>query len=71
MTDVVIVDAVRTPFGRRDGGLAGDHSVELLGLVQQAVLQRAGLPANQVDQVVTGCIGQVGMQAGTRLQRLS
>jgi acetyl-CoA C-acetyltransferase len=71
MTDVVIVDAVRTPFGRRDGELAGNHSVELLGLVRQAVPQRAGLPANQVDQVVTGCVGQVEIQPGTLLQRSS
>ena len=63
MPDVVVVEAVRTPFGRRDGALAGMHSVELLGLVQQTVLQRAGLDPTAVDQVVAGCVGQVGMQA--------
>ena len=63
MPDVVVVEAVRTPFGKRDGALAGMHSVELLGLVQQTVLQRAGLDPTAVDQVVAGCVGQVGMQA--------
>jgi acetyl-CoA C-acetyltransferase len=63
MADAVVVAAVRTPFGKRDGALAGMHSVELLGLVQQTVLQRAGLDPTAVDQVVAGCVGQVGMQA--------
>ncbi|OSC38979.1 acetyl-CoA C-acyltransferase [Mycobacterium decipiens] len=63
MPDVVIVDAVRTPFGKRNGVLAGMHSVELLGLVQRKLLERAGLAPADVDQVVTGCVGQVGMQA--------
>ena len=63
MPDVVIVDAVRTPFGRRRGGLAGMHSAELLGLVQRAVVERTGVDPNLVDQVVTGCVAQVGMQA--------
>ena len=63
MRDVVIVDAVRTPFGRRNGGLAGAHAVELLGLVQKAVLERSGLAPERVDQVIAGCVAQVGMQA--------
>jgi acetyl-CoA C-acetyltransferase len=63
MRDVVVVDAIRTPFGKRDGGLAGMHSVELLGLVQRTVLERVGLDPAQVDQVIAGCVGQVGMQA--------
>jgi len=61
--DVVIIEAVRTPFGRRDGGLSGMHAVELLGLVQQAVLDRAGLDPARVDQVVAGCVAQIGMQS--------
>ena len=63
MSEVVIVEAVRTPFGRRNGGLAGMHSTDLLGLVQRSVLERAGLDPAAVDQVVAGCVGQVGMQA--------
>ncbi|WP_028935813.1 acetyl-CoA C-acyltransferase [Pseudonocardia spinosispora] len=63
MREVVVVEAVRTPFGRRNGTLSTLHSVDLLGLVQRAVLERAGLPATEVDQVIAGCVGQVGMQA--------
>ena len=66
MPDVVVVEAVRTPFGKRNGALAGMHSVELLGLVQRTVLQRAGLDPTAVDQVVAGCVGQVGMQKGVQ-----
>ncbi|HEY8217608.1 MAG TPA: steroid 3-ketoacyl-CoA thiolase [Acidimicrobiia bacterium] len=62
MNDVVIVEAVRTPVGRRNGGLSTLHSISLLGLVQQEVLTRAGIDAREVGQVVGGCVGQVGMQ---------
>jgi acetyl-CoA C-acetyltransferase len=61
--EVVIADAVRTPFGRRRGSLAGMHSVDLLGHVQQAVIARSGVAAGEIDQVITGCVGQIGMQA--------
>jgi acetyl-CoA C-acetyltransferase len=61
--EVVVVEAVRTPFGKRNGGLSGMHSIELLGLVQRAALDRAGLDPARVDQVVAGCVAQVGMQA--------
>jgi acetyl-CoA C-acetyltransferase len=60
---VVIADAARTAFGRRRGALAGMHSVDLLGRVQQAVVERSGVPASEIDQVITGCVGQIGMQA--------
>src|SRR6476469_7369824 len=63
VSDVVVVEAVRTPFGRRNGGLAGVHAVDLLGLAQRAVLEGAGLDPRAVDQVVAGCVGQAGMQA--------
>jgi acetyl-CoA C-acetyltransferase len=63
MPDVVVVEAVRTPFGRRNGGLASMHAVDLLGLVQRTVLERVGLEPAAVDQVLAGCVGQVGMQA--------
>jgi acetyl-CoA C-acetyltransferase len=62
MNDVVIVEAVRTPVGRRNGGLSTMHSISLLGLVQQEVLARAGVDPLDVGQVVGGCVGQVGMQ---------
>jgi acetyl-CoA C-acetyltransferase len=63
MPEVVIVEAVRTPFGKRGGGLSTTHSVELLGTVLGAVLERAGVDPAEVGQVVGGCVGQVGMQA--------
>lgn len=63
MTKVVLVEAVRTPSGRRNGGLAGMHASELLGLVQREVLTRAGVEATEVGQVIGGCVGQVGMQS--------
>ena len=63
MRDVVIVEAVRTPIGKRGGGLSTMHSAELLGVVQKEVLERAGVDPAAVDQVVGGCISQVGMQA--------
>jgi acetyl-CoA C-acetyltransferase len=63
MPEVVIVDAVRSPFGKRGGGLSTTHSVELLGSVLGALLERTGVDPSTVGQVVGGCVGQVGMQA--------
>ena len=63
MAEVVIVEAVRTPVGRRNGGLSSMHSIDLLGAVQREVLERAGVDPLEVGQVVGGCVGQVGMQA--------
>ncbi len=62
MDEVVIVEAVRTPVGRRNGGLSTMHAISLLGLVQEEVLTRAGVEPGDVGQVVGGCVGQVGMQ---------
>ncbi len=60
---VVIVDAVRTPIGRRNGGLSGCHSVDVLGTAQKALFDRTGVDPLEVGQVVGGCVGQVGMQS--------
>jgi acetyl-CoA C-acetyltransferase len=60
--DVVIIEAVRSPIGKRKGGLSGVHSIELLGQVQKALIDRAGIDPKDVGQVVGGCVGQVGMQ---------
>jgi acetyl-CoA C-acetyltransferase len=60
--DVVIVEAARAPLGRRNGGLATVHPVDLLGTVQQAVVDRAGIDPAQVGQVIGGCVSQVGEQ---------
>ena len=63
MRDVVVVEAVRSPVGRRKGGLSGMHAADLLGEVQRAVVERSGIDPAEVGQVVGGCVGQVGMQA--------
>ncbi len=60
----VIVDAVRTAVGRRDGALRDWHAAALLGHVFEALRARSGLDAEMVDDVVAGCATQVGMQAG-------
>ena len=61
--DVVIVEAVRSPVGRRNGGLSGVHSTDLLGAVQSALIERSGIDPREVGQVVGGCVSQVGMQS--------
>ncbi len=63
MTNVVIVDAVRTPIGRRGGGLSTMHPAELLGLVQKGVIDRSGIDPAAIGQVIGGCVSQVGEQA--------
>jgi acetyl-CoA C-acetyltransferase len=63
MSNVVIVDAVRTPIGRRGGGLSSVHPAELLATVQQALIERTGIDPAAVGQVVGGCVSQVGEQA--------
>ena len=63
MRDAVIVAAVRTPVGKRNGGLSGVHPVDLSAHVLNALAERAGLgdPA-EVDDVIWGCVSQVGEQ---------
>src|SRR5512138_1487508 len=62
MTDVVIVEALRTPVGRRGGGLSTMHPAEILAQVQKAVIDRSGIDPAEVGQVIGGCVSQVGMQ---------
>lgn len=59
----VIVDAVRTPVGRRRGALADAHAVDLSAHVLQALSDRTGLDPAQVDDVIWGCVHQVGQQS--------
>jgi acetyl-CoA C-acetyltransferase len=63
MTDVVIVEAVRSPVGKGNGGLSSVHPIDLLGAVQVAAVRRSGIDAASIDQVVGGCVDQVGEQA--------
>ncbi|GAA1031394.1 steroid 3-ketoacyl-CoA thiolase [Virgisporangium ochraceum] len=59
----VIVEAVRTPIGRRGGWLAGLHAAELLGAAQRALVERAGIDPGLVEQVHGGCVTQGGEQS--------
>ncbi|MGH3206530.1 MAG: steroid 3-ketoacyl-CoA thiolase [Trebonia sp.] len=63
MGTAVIVEAVRTPVGRRGGALAGMHAAEILGAAQGALLDRAGLEPAAVEQVAGGCVTQAGEQS--------
>jgi acetyl-CoA C-acetyltransferase len=63
MADVVIVEAVRTPIGRRNGGLSTVHPADLLGTVLSEVVDRSGIDPAEVEQVVGGCVSQVGEQS--------
>jgi acetyl-CoA C-acetyltransferase len=59
----VIVEAVRTPIGKRGGWLAGLHAAEVLGAAQLALVQRAGIDPTLVEQVAGGCVTQAGEQS--------
>ena len=63
MRDAMIVEAVRTPLGRRNGKLKDVHPVVLGSLVLKELLKRAGIEPAQVDDVVFGCVSQVGEQS--------
>ena len=63
MREAVIVDAVRTPAGKRAGALAAHHPVDLLAVVLRALLERNALDASVVDDVIAGCVSQVGEQS--------
>src|SRR3954449_13208146 len=62
MRDAVIVEAVRTPTGKRNGGLSGVHPANLSAHVLNALVGRAGVDPALVDDVIWGCVGQVGEQ---------
>jgi acetyl-CoA C-acetyltransferase len=63
MGSPVIVEAVRTPIGKRGGWLADVHAAELLGIAQRAVVDRAGVDPASVEQVAGGCVTQAGEQS--------
>ncbi len=62
-SDAVIVEAVRTPVGKRDGGLSGIHPADLAAVILQAVLDRPGVDSSLVGDLILGCVLQVGEQA--------
>ena len=61
--EAVIVEAVRTPVGRRDGALARWHPVDLLAHVLRALVERAGVDPGTLDDVLAGCVNAVGEQS--------
>ncbi len=62
MPDAVICAAVRSPVGKRGGGLAGTHPVDLSAHVLNALIERSGIDPAVVDDVIWGCVSQVGEQ---------
>ena len=63
MENVYIVEAARSPIGKRGKGLAGLMPADLLGQVQKAALERSGIDPAKLGQVVGGCVSQVGEQS--------
>ncbi|MGB3474784.1 MAG: thiolase family protein [Mycobacterium sp.] len=63
MRPTVIVGAVRTPVGKRNGGLAGTHAADLSAIVLGELMERTGTDPGVVDDVVWGCVSQVGDQS--------
>ncbi|MEX2459167.1 MAG: steroid 3-ketoacyl-CoA thiolase [Actinomycetota bacterium] len=63
MGNPVIVEAVRTPIGKKKGALSPLHPAELLGAVQVEAVKRAGIQASEVEQVIGGCVTQAGEQS--------
>jgi acetyl-CoA acyltransferase len=59
----VVVGAVRTPVGRRNGGLAGVHAVDLGAVALRALVERSGIDPVLVDDVIMGCVSQIGEQS--------
>src|SRR6201994_3741979 len=64
MPEAYIVEAVRTPVGKKNGGLAGVHPADLGAHILTAVVERSGIDPAAVDDVVFGCVDTIGPQAG-------
>src|SRR6202012_5145996 len=63
MRETVIVEAVRTPVGKRNGGLSSMHAADLSAIVLNELVQRTGIDPDVIDDVVWGCVSQVGDQS--------
>src|SRR5919106_3355250 len=68
MPTPVIVEAARTPIGKRNGWLSGLHAAELLAAAQVELVKRAGIEPLEIEQVVGGCVTQAGEQ-GSNITR--
>lgn len=65
MVEPVIVEAVRTPIGKRNGALSGLHATKILGAAQLEVVKRAGIDPIEVEQCIGGCVTQAGEQGSS------
>ena len=63
MRETVIVEAVRTPVGKRNGGLSAMHAADLSAVVLNELVERTGIDPSVIDDVVWGCVSQVGDQS--------
>ncbi|MEV5834988.1 thiolase family protein [Nocardia sp. NPDC052112] len=63
MPEVVIAGAVRTAVGKRNGGLSGTHPADLSAIVLNALVGRTGIDPSRIDDVIWGCVSQVGDQS--------
>ncbi|MFQ5517201.1 MAG: acetyl-CoA C-acetyltransferase [Acidimicrobiia bacterium] len=63
MTEAFIVDAMRTPTGRRGGGLGGVHPADLGANILASMVERSGIDSSEFDDVIFGCVDQIGAQA--------
>jgi acetyl-CoA acyltransferase len=63
MRETVIVEAVRTPVGKRNGGLSAIHAADLSAVVLNELVERAGIDPHVIDDVIWGCVSQVGDQS--------
>jgi acetyl-CoA acyltransferase len=63
MREAVIVEAVRAPIGKRNGGLSGVHAVDLSALLLNELVTRAGVDPADIDDVQWGCVTQLGDQS--------
>ena len=63
MGTAVIVEAVRTPIGKRNGSLSGMHAAEILGAAQRGIVERSGIDPALIEQLAGGCVTQAGEQS--------
>jgi acetyl-CoA C-acetyltransferase len=63
MGTAVIVEAVRTPIGKRNGSLSGMHAADILGAAQRGLVERSGIEPGLVEQIASGCVTQAGEQS--------
>src|SRR3989442_12898947 len=60
--DAYIIDACRTPRGRRNGGLAGVHPIDLCTVPMKAIVERTGIDVARIDDAIVGCVTETGEQ---------